>query len=64
VLWKETRIALFEQAADDRDLPARERLVSRVAFATDRDAALPELLERYLELQASGEPVHTWPVGG
>ena len=35
VLWEETRIALFEQAADDRDAPGRERLVSRVAFGTD-----------------------------
>ena len=35
VLWDETRIALFEQTADDRDAPARERLVSRVAFGTD-----------------------------
>ncbi|HZA84222.1 MAG TPA: glutamate--cysteine ligase [Actinomycetes bacterium] len=35
VLWEETRIALFEQAADDRDTPGRERLVSRVAFGTD-----------------------------
>ena len=26
--------------------------------------ALGELLERYLELQAAGEPVHTWPVQG
>src|SRR4029450_557106 len=25
VLWEETRIALFEQAADDRDAPGRER---------------------------------------
>ena len=35
VLWEETRIALFEQAADDRDAPGRERLVSRIAFGTD-----------------------------
>jgi hypothetical protein len=35
VLWEETRIALFEQAADDRDTPGRQRLVSRVAFGTD-----------------------------
>ena len=35
VLWEETRIALFEQTADDRDASARERLVSRVAFGTD-----------------------------
>jgi gamma-glutamyl:cysteine ligase YbdK (ATP-grasp superfamily) len=42
VLWEETRIALFEQAADDRDTPGRERLVSRVAFGTDwlRSSAL------------------------
>jgi hypothetical protein len=26
--------------------------------------ALGELLERYLELQATGDPVHTWPVEG
>jgi gamma-glutamyl:cysteine ligase YbdK (ATP-grasp superfamily) len=35
VLWDETRIALFEQTADDRDTSGRERRVSRVAFGTD-----------------------------
>jgi hypothetical protein len=35
LLWEETRIALFEQAADDRDSPSRGRLLSRVAFGTD-----------------------------
>ena len=30
----------------------------------DREQALARLLERYLELQAGGEPVHTWPVQG
>jgi Glutamate-cysteine ligase family 2(GCS2) len=35
LLWEETRIALFEQAADDRDEQGRGRLVSRVAFGTD-----------------------------
>jgi hypothetical protein len=35
VLWEETRIALFEQVADDRDSQGRERMVSRVAFGTD-----------------------------
>jgi hypothetical protein len=46
LLWEETRIALFEQAADDRDEPSRGRLVSRVAFGTDwlRHGAL-ELFE-------------------
>jgi hypothetical protein len=29
---------------------------------TGREQAAGELLERYLELQATGEPVHTWPV--
>jgi hypothetical protein len=28
-----------------------------------RDRALAAMLERYLELQAAGRPVHTWPVG-
>jgi hypothetical protein len=29
-----------------------------------RDRAVRVLLERYLELQAGGDPVHTWPVDG
>jgi hypothetical protein len=29
-----------------------------------RDQALAAMLERYLELQAGGEPVHTWPGQG
>jgi hypothetical protein len=29
-----------------------------------RDRAVRALLERYLELQAGGDPVHTWPVHG
>jgi hypothetical protein len=53
VLWEETRIALFEQAADDRDTPGRERRVSRVAFGTDwlRGSALDlfEEIVRYHE---------------
>ncbi|GLY07288.1 glutamate--cysteine ligase [Actinoplanes sp. NBRC 101535] len=28
----------------------------------DRDAALREMTQRYLELQRANEPVHTWPV--
>jgi hypothetical protein len=28
-----------------------------------RDRALAAMLERYLEHQAAGRPVHTWPVG-
>lgn len=30
----------------------------------DRDAALSAMLGRYVELSHTGEPVHTWPVGG
>jgi hypothetical protein len=46
LLWEETRIALFEQAADDRDESSRGRLMSRVAFGSDwlRTSAL-ELFE-------------------
>jgi hypothetical protein len=30
----------------------------------DRPAALAAMLERYLELQRAGDPVHTWPLPG
>jgi hypothetical protein len=30
----------------------------------DRGPALAAMLERYLELQAGGGPVHTWPLPG
>jgi hypothetical protein len=33
-LWEETRVALFEQAADDRDEYGRDRRVPRVSFGT------------------------------
>ncbi|MEV7006583.1 glutamate--cysteine ligase [Streptosporangium sp. NPDC051022] len=33
-LWEETRIALFEEAADDRDVERRERRDRRVAFGS------------------------------
>jgi hypothetical protein len=29
----------------------------------DRDAALTDMVKRYVELMHTGEPVHTWPVG-
>ena len=29
----------------------------------DRERALAEMLERYLQCAATGQPVHTWPVG-
>ncbi|HYY82229.1 MAG TPA: glutamate-cysteine ligase family protein [Actinomycetes bacterium] len=50
-LWAETRVALFEQATDDRDQAARGRQVPRVAFGTGwarRDAA--ELFEEAIRL--------------
>jgi hypothetical protein len=34
------------------------------ALGGGREQAAGELLERYLELQAAGDPVHTWPVHG
>ncbi|HJU00414.1 MAG TPA: glutamate--cysteine ligase, partial [Actinomycetes bacterium] len=42
----------------------QRRTLAVLEEKTDRDQALSELLERYLELQAGGEPVHTWPVEG
>lgn len=67
LLWEETRIALFEQAADDRDEPSRGRLVSRVAFGTDwlRAGAL-ELFEESVRHHEPLLPVlgHQDPLAG
>ena len=29
----------------------------------DREAAMLEMTQRYLELMQAGDPVHAWPVG-
>lgn len=49
-LWEETRIALFEEAADDRDISRLARKDARVGFGSDwvREGAY-ELFERYVE---------------
>ncbi|MFI6322715.1 glutamate--cysteine ligase [Nonomuraea sp. NPDC050556] len=49
-LWEETRIALFEEAADDRDIARLARRDGRVGFGSDwvREGAY-ELFERYVE---------------
>ncbi|GAA4506893.1 glutamate--cysteine ligase [Nonomuraea ferruginea] len=48
-LWEETRIALFEEAADDRDVERLYRKDGRVTFGSDwvREGAY-ELFERYV----------------
>ncbi|MFC7583721.1 glutamate--cysteine ligase [Nonomuraea antimicrobica] len=48
-LWEETRIALMEEAVDDRDVQRRERRDGRVTFGSDwvREGA-HELFERYV----------------
>ncbi|MEU6715331.1 glutamate--cysteine ligase [Nonomuraea sp. NPDC046802] len=48
-LWEETRIALMEEAVDDRDVERRERRDGRVTFGSDwvREGA-HELFERYV----------------
>ncbi|NUR89069.1 MAG: glutamate--cysteine ligase [Nonomuraea sp.] len=48
-LWEETRIALMEEAADDRDVGRRFRRDGRVTFGSDwvREGAF-ELFERYV----------------
>ncbi|MFI6292643.1 glutamate--cysteine ligase [Nonomuraea sp. NPDC050790] len=48
-LWEETRIALMEEAADDRDVERRFRKDGRVTFGSDwvREGAY-ELFERYV----------------
>jgi hypothetical protein len=42
----------------------QRRTLAALEGEMDREQALGELLERYLELQATGDPVHTWPVQG
>jgi hypothetical protein len=49
-LWEETRVALFEQAADDRDERGRDRLVPRVAFGTRWVSDACELFEDAVRL--------------
>ncbi|MEV4284390.1 glutamate--cysteine ligase [Nonomuraea bangladeshensis] len=53
--WEETRIALMEEAADDRDVARLERRDGRVTFGSDwvREGAI-ELFERYV---ADYEPI-------
>jgi gamma-glutamyl:cysteine ligase YbdK (ATP-grasp superfamily) len=57
-LWEETRIALFEQAVDDRDEAGRGRLAARVAFGHGwvRDGAI-ELFEESVRLHDPLLPV-------
>jgi hypothetical protein len=45
-LGEETRVALFKQAVDDRDAAGRSS----------------RRVSRYLDLQRTGDPVHTWPL--
>jgi hypothetical protein len=42
----------------------QRRTLAALEHDADRAQALERLLERYLELQATGDPVHTWPVQG
>jgi hypothetical protein len=42
----------------------QRRTLAALEGGLGREQALTELLERYLELQATGDPVHTWPVDG
>ncbi|MEV5889171.1 glutamate--cysteine ligase [Nonomuraea fuscirosea] len=49
-LWEETRIALMEEAADDRDVQRRERRDGRVTFGSDWVyEGAHELFERYVK---------------
>ncbi|GHE32713.1 hypothetical protein GCM10017673_39430 [Streptosporangium violaceochromogenes] len=44
-LWEETRIALFEEAADDRDVERRDRRDRRVAFGSGWVSGAEEIFE-------------------
>jgi hypothetical protein len=57
-LWEETRVALFKQAVDDRDLALRDRRVARVAFGLSwvHDGAM-ELFQQSVRLHRPVLPV-------
>jgi hypothetical protein len=42
----------------------QRRTLAALEQKAGRERAVGELLARYLELQAAGDPVHTWPVDG
>jgi hypothetical protein len=42
----------------------QRRTLAALEGRSGRGQAVGELLARYLELQAAGDPVHTWPVHG
>ena len=42
----------------------QRRTLAALEGRAGREQAAGELLERYLDLQATGDPVHTWPVQG
>ena len=48
----------------DHCLAALEQLLEPPRFGVGPRTIGTELLERYLELQAGGEPARTWPVAG
>jgi hypothetical protein len=56
------------QRRPGRDRPDRRRLAVPGPATLERRLghrrALTELLQRYLDLQGTGEPVHTWPLPG
>jgi hypothetical protein len=42
----------------------QRRTLAALEGKAGREQAVGELLERYLKLQATGDPVHTWPIQG
>jgi hypothetical protein len=42
----------------------QRRALAALENGAGRERALGRLLERYLELQAGGDPVHTWSLQG
>ncbi|GLW10884.1 hypothetical protein Misp01_60120 [Microtetraspora sp. NBRC 13810] len=71
-LWEETRIALFEESADDRDIERRWRREGRVAFGTEWAAGGAEELfarcvrdyEPILPVVGDEDPVAVVRAGG
>jgi hypothetical protein len=56
--WQRQTLAALEGSGE----PQGGAPVGREEPGLDRPRALAAMLERYLELQRAGDPVHTWPV--
>jgi hypothetical protein len=61
---RERHLGVIEQRCLRRQTGSswQREMVARLDQRGDRESALAHMLHRYLELTATEEPVHTWPI--